>query len=412
MFIKPASLKALLLMGLVIACMLPVNSSALIGIKTGDAPSEIILNDLSGNAVNVTSNFGNKPVILVFWELTLSNSFLNYSLDELKFLNDLYEKYSSDTGLEIFGIYTPEEENDIPDSELSEVKKLILTNKIKFPILIDTGFKYFREYGVIAMPSTIMVGKTGRIQFIYPSFPMAARPVISARVKELIGVEIPQKQEALKKEGYDAHAHRFYRYALQMYKRGLLEQAFSSLQKSIDIDPSYSPVHNLKGIILWKRGEFNVALEVFRQSIEIDRDNISAHLNYAIVLFEGGDFEGAERVLFEALTQPAGSEFQMRTHHLLGLIYKKTNRVDQAIKELEKALSYSKNSDHSMHKSTALTYSVKISILHTLSLIYGTQGNVEKSRDLAHMALHEAFHIKGTFIEEHLHQIDDLMTYE
>jgi peroxiredoxin len=399
-------------MGLVTACLLPVNSSALIGVKTGDVPREITLNDLSGNVVNVSSSFGNKPVILVFWELALSKSFLNYSLDELNFLNGLYEKYSTETGLEIFGIYTSEEENDIPDSELSEVKNLILTNKIKFPILIDTGFKFFREYGVIALPSTIMIGKTGRIQFIYPSFPMAARTVIADRVKELIGMEVPHKQEVVKKEGYDSHAYSLYRYALQMYKRGLLEQAFSSLQKSIDIDPNYSPVHNFKGIILWKRGAFNVALEEFRQSMEIDRDNISAHLNYAIILFEGGDFKGAERVIFESPTQPEGSDFQIRAYHLLGLIYKKTNRKDQAIKEFEKALSYIKNSDYSIHGSSASYYSVRISILHSLSLLYGTQGNVEKSRDLAHRALHEAFNLKGTLRVEHLQQITDLMTYE
>ena len=182
-------------------CVLPSNSSALIGIKEGDAPKEIVLDDINGNSVNVSSHFGKKPVILLFWKLSTNNAFLDYSLDELRLLKNVYEKLHNEHGLEIFAIYTPLEFKDVSDDEILSVRKLIDVNEIKFPVLIDRGFKFFREYGVIALPSTIMIAKTGKIQFIYSSFPMSAHSVISDKIEELVGIaKDTQEDEVVKKK--------------------------------------------------------------------------------------------------------------------------------------------------------------------------------------------------------------------
>jgi peroxiredoxin len=190
--------------------LFPSTSSALIGVKEGDAPKEIILNDLQNRTVKVSEYYGKNPVILLFWEQPLSKAFLDYSMDELHFLSDYYDKYHDTTGLEVFGIYTPEEDGIIPDDEITKVRSLIKTNNIKFPILIDQGFKFFQEYGVIALPTTVMVNKTGKVQFIYPSFPQAAYPLIAEQVKILMGMAVPAKEEEVIK-GPDSKSSRLYR---------------------------------------------------------------------------------------------------------------------------------------------------------------------------------------------------------
>ena len=167
---------------------LPVHSSALTGIEEGDIPKEIILNDLDGKTIDVSSHFGNGPAVIVFWKLTSNKIFLNYSLDELLFLNDFYKKYHEKSGLKIFVIYVPREFSNISDAEISTVRSLVKSNGIKFPVLIDRGFNLFKSYGVIALPSTVMVGKTGKIDFIYSSFSLAAHPVIAGKINELIGL--------------------------------------------------------------------------------------------------------------------------------------------------------------------------------------------------------------------------------
>ena len=58
-------------------CLLPINSDALIGLDEGDPPKNIELRDVNGVPVNVKKHFGERPVIIVFWELNLSKSFIN-----------------------------------------------------------------------------------------------------------------------------------------------------------------------------------------------------------------------------------------------------------------------------------------------------------------------------------------------
>lgn len=190
------------------------DSSALIGIKEGDAPKKIMLDDIDGNTVDVSVMFGKKPVIIFFWELSTDKSFLNYSLDEIRFMNEFYEKYHTERDLEIISIYTPEEENSLPEEEKAALKDLIRLNKIKFPVLLDRGFETFRDYGVIALPSTIMVNKAGKINYIYPSFPLAAQPLLARKIDELVGIVTVEKEKEEVKTGEDSRSARLYRYAL------------------------------------------------------------------------------------------------------------------------------------------------------------------------------------------------------
>ena len=228
-----------LCMALMALLLSPSLSYSLIGVKEGEPPKLFTLESLQGPSVSVSTYVGKKPVILVFWELPMSKAFLDYSMDELRFLNDLYELHHEKTGIEIFAIYTPEEEKEIPPAELDQVRNLIKVNKIKFPVLLDRGFTIFREYGVIALPSTVMINRAGTVEFIYPSFPLSARPIFTEKVKILAGLASEAVNvEKEKTKGPDSHSVRLYNYSLQMFKKGLLEQAMSPLKKSIEMDPA------------------------------------------------------------------------------------------------------------------------------------------------------------------------------
>ena len=376
-----------------LSLLLTENSSALIGIEEGDIPKTIVLDDIHGNTVDVSKLFGKKPVIIVFWELSTDKSFLNYSLDELRFLNEFYEKYHTEKGLEIVGIFTPEEENDMTESEENALESLIKTNGIKFPVLIDRGFESFREYGVIALPSTIMVNKAGKIMFIYPSFPLAAHPLFSKKIEELVGIarEEPEKEEQVV-IGPDSKSKRLYRYSLQMYKRGLVEQALSPLKKSMEMDSEFSWSHNLMGIILWKRGLFVEAVKEFNHALELDNNNVAARLNLTILMIEKGNYKEAEKML---ISSPRNKDLVLRAHHLLGLVYKKTKRNDLAIREYEKAYKIIAAQSSSGEETVSLPLSLKISILHDLSQLYAEQGDFENAVKLLREALKTSLGIEN-----------------
>ncbi len=386
---------------------MPQYSGALIGLDEGDLPKDIELRDVNGIAVNVTKHFGENPVIIVFWEQNLSNAFLNYSLDVMLFLNDNYEKYHESKGLEVFGVYTPVEEDAIPDSEFAAVRNLIKINKIKFPVLMDRGFEAFSEYGVVALPSTIMVNKKGKVEFIYPSFPLVASKLFTENIEELVGIARPVIETAKEEKGADTKARRLYRYALQMYKKGLLEQALSPLEKSMALEPGVVWSHNLMGIILWKSGNFDGAVNEFKEAIRIDRRNAQAHFNYGLLLFEGGKMNEAEKQLDISL---AIDDTVSETHYVLGLLYKKGERYDEAVKKLRRAiLIYEEEIMDTMVYAPASFH--RISAYYILSELYADKGDVKTSREFLRKATRVALGIEGE-AQRPLHRSEDLMIYE
>ena len=390
-------------------CLLPINSDALIGLEEGDLPKNIELRDVNGIPVNVKKHFGQKPVIIVFWEQNMSKSFINYSQDVLLFLNDQYEKYHDSMGLEVFGIYTPVEEGSIPASEFAAVRNLIELNKIKFPVLMDKGFEVFREYGVVALPSTIMINKEGKIEFIYPSFPLSASKVFIEKIEGLVGVAKPVEESVEEKQkAADTKAKRLYHYALQMYKKGLLEQALSPLRKSITLEPDASLPHNLLGIILWKSGSFESSVDEFKAAIQIDRRNAQAHFNYGLLLFESGKLNEAAKQLDISM---AIDGTVAETHYLQGLVYKELGRVDQAVKKLEKAISFYKETNESSLGYDPASFH-RISAYYVLSELFAAKGDIKASRDFLRKATRAALGIDGEEGEKPFYRSEDLMIYE
>ena len=387
--------------------LMPQDSGALIGLDEGDPPKDIELRDVNGITVNITKHFGKTPVIIVFWEQNLSKSFLNYSLDIMRFLNENYEKYHESRGLEIFGIYTPVEEGAISASEFTAVRSLIKINKIKFPVLMDSGFEVFREYGVVALPSTIMVNKKGKIEFIYPSFPLVASKLFTEKIEELVGIARPVIETAEENKGTDTHARRLYRYALQMYKKGLLEQALSPLRKSIAFEPDAAWSHNLMGVILWKSGNFDGAVNEFKEAIRIDRRNAQAHFNYGLLLFEGGKLNEAEKQLDISM---AIDNTVSEPYYVLGLLYKKRKNYDEAVKKLKRAISI-----YEVKNAAVMVYDPasfhRISAYYILSELYADKGDVKTSSEFLRKATRAALGIEGE-VQGPLYRSEDLMIYE
>jgi len=401
-----------LIAGLIVitTCLFPLNASALIGLDVGDTPRDIVLTDLEGKGVNASASFGKKPVIIVFWELSIDKSFINYSLDELLFLNDIYEKYKSAYGLEIFAIYTPEEDKGVSEEELRKVKNIRKINKIKYPILIDSGFRAFRDYGVIALPSTVMVEKSGKVKFIYPSFPLTARPVFAEEIRELLGFIAEKKEKHQEKKGDHSQSVRLYRYALQMFKKGLFEQALSPLKKSIILDPSYFRSHNLMGIILWNKGDFDGAISEFKSSIDLDVSNIFARFNYALLLMENEQFSEAEDMLQKTLKM---DNSLAAAHYALGLLYEKTDKTDSAMKELKIAFDlFEKTKPEHGYEIDDLSAFNRISILYILSGLHNRQGNAEQTLDLLHKAAEIALGLDSRHERGYLQRSKELLIYE
>jgi tetratricopeptide (TPR) repeat protein len=335
------------------AFILVQTSTAFIGIKKGETPKKIVLQDLSGKKVNVSRFFGSKPVIIAFWKLTENQSSMNRSLRELIFLSKLYERYHHKYGLEVFGIYKPMKEKGITKSELDTIRDTVTSKSIKVPILIDKGLRIYHEYGVIALPSTVIIDSEGKISFLYPGFPLTASSVLTEKINDSLGiVKDTQKQVISDKTPSDFRSLARYHLALKLYKMNASELAIMSLKKSLSTNKNFPLAHNLMGILLWESGDLNGAEEEFRYAIELDKNLNAAYFNYGLLLFEKGQYiEAEERFKISLELDSSMAE----AHYMLGLIYDNNAQEGQALKELQMAIDMSekKKNGSSFYKKLA-----------------------------------------------------------
>jgi len=119
-----------------------------LGFGKGALAGEIILNNLSGRAVNLSSYKG-KPVVLFFW-----TTWCPYCRQELKILNQQYSVMTKE-GIVVFGVNVNE-----PDYK---VQKFFKGYQLNFNILLDKSGLLANKYNLLGVPTYVFLDKTGQI---------------------------------------------------------------------------------------------------------------------------------------------------------------------------------------------------------------------------------------------------------
>lgn len=117
---------------------------------------DIILNDLSGRAVNVSTLKGH-PVILFFW-----TSWCPYCRTEIKTLNQGYAQIKKE-GIVVFGINIGESQD--------KVRGFFKDYLLNFGVLLDAKAKLAEKYGVLGVPTYVFLDKTGQVISQYHNLP-------------------------------------------------------------------------------------------------------------------------------------------------------------------------------------------------------------------------------------------------
>ena len=109
---------------------------------------DFVLEDLNGNKVKLSS-YNGQEVLLVF-----STTWCSYCRKEIPQLKKLYAKYK-EKGLEIINI-------DIQESK-DKVSAYTLKHKLPYTVLLDTDGKVASMYGIIGVPTKVLISKDGTI---------------------------------------------------------------------------------------------------------------------------------------------------------------------------------------------------------------------------------------------------------
>ncbi len=153
-----------LLLGLLLA------GSAL-ALDTGSTAPDFTLKSRSGENIKLSELRG-EVVMVNFWA-----SWCAPCRQEMPLLEDIYDRYS-DMGFTLLGVNVEEDSS----AALDLLKEIPVT----FPILLDTRNSVSKLYNVVAMPSTVILDRDGKVRFIHRGYLPGYEDEYRQQIKELI----------------------------------------------------------------------------------------------------------------------------------------------------------------------------------------------------------------------------------
>ena len=85
-----------------------------------------------------------------------------------------------------------------------------------------------------------------------------------------------------------------YEKAIDLFSRGLKEEAAEALKKLIELDPSFADAYETLGMVYYKMGRLDEAIHWTEKLAGLKPDHAMAHTNLSVFYMKKGDKERAE----------------------------------------------------------------------------------------------------------------------
>ena len=155
---------------LVLTCLIAWSGVAESATISGPAPN-FTLKSLSGKNIKLSELTGN-VVLINFWA-----SWCGPCRQEMPLLNAIHNKYKP-LGFTVLGVNVEE--------QVANAKSFISERPVGFPILLDSKNRVSKLYKVIAMPTTVVIDRDGKIRFIHLGYQAGDEAKYRKMVKTLV----------------------------------------------------------------------------------------------------------------------------------------------------------------------------------------------------------------------------------
>ena len=139
--------------------------------KVDQPATDFTLKSLDGKNLKLSEYAGN-VVMLNFWA-----SWCGPCRKEMPLLNDLHKRYEP-LGFVVLGVNV-EQEHELAKAFLKETP-------VDFPILLDASNKVSQAYQVIAMPTTIMIDREGKVRDVHKGYKAGDEKKYKKLIKKLV----------------------------------------------------------------------------------------------------------------------------------------------------------------------------------------------------------------------------------
>jgi len=136
----------------------------------GPAPDFALKSD---NGENLRlSEFRGEVVMINFWA-----SWCGPCRQEMPLLDELYAQYQP-MGFTILGVNVEEDS--------SKARKMLGDAPVNFPVLFDNDSEVSKLYNVVAMPSTVLVDRSGNVRYLHQGYKPGYEDAYQQQVRALI----------------------------------------------------------------------------------------------------------------------------------------------------------------------------------------------------------------------------------
>lgn len=126
-------------------------------LSPGEPAPEFSLPDIDGKTVSL-SQFRDKTVLIAFWSTWCSRC-----EEELTFLRDQFD------GRDDVAVILINQDSERTVS-IKRIEELRTKLDLRFPILVDSGLVLWDRYGINALPTSLVIGRNGKVLFMESNF--------------------------------------------------------------------------------------------------------------------------------------------------------------------------------------------------------------------------------------------------
>jgi peroxiredoxin len=146
-------------------------SLAVQAVQTNAPAPDFTLHAMSGPNLRLQELRG-RVVMVNFWA-----TWCGPCRQEMPHLNRLHEKYSR-SGFVLLGVNV----DDDPQNAAAVAAKL----GIQFPVLLDTDKKVSDQYDLMAMPSTYLIDRDGKVRYLHRGYLSGYEEQYEKQIRELL----------------------------------------------------------------------------------------------------------------------------------------------------------------------------------------------------------------------------------
>jgi len=303
-------------------------AATLQGLYVGAEAPDFSLGDLKGQKFSFGELKGEKLTMIIFWSTWSRNS-----EKILARAQQLYSAYK-EKGFSVVAVNANSLE--ITPAEKASIASVFERLGLEYPVLLDQGLAVFHDYGVIALPSTVILAPDRTILYELSGYPLVG----SEEMDDFIVAQLEGREPKaiVQHKGYqpDKKALRFYNMGTNaLHSKRMALTAEMWFKKAAEADSRFVQPHISLGRFYATQGQLENAKEQFDLVLEKEPQNVVALCELGLMLVDDDKLEEGKTLMQKALQV---EESYTPCFYYLGYTYGKEGRLEEALPMFERAL--------------------------------------------------------------------------